>query len=272
MAAKPSSFPAADDRPEKPASRKQADYYDDPGYDYTQYWTVHTDEHAAEEIAVRRLLRGRHAALAVDIGGGHGRLSALLAHYAERVILADPSGRQLAQARQRLHGNARVELRKLAAADLQLATGSVGLALMVRVVHHLPDPAPELAELARVLAPDGCAVIEMANYAHFSNRLRHLLRGRKLPLKPVDVHGADTTGWCPDSIPFVQHNPYTLMRQLAHAGLKVERILSVSNLRGRRIEQLLPPRLRLTLERRLQAPLGRSFFGPSIFFLVRKAE
>ena len=268
MGAKPSSFPA--DQPDRPPEQKRADYYDDPGCDYAQYWQQRAYEHAAEEIAIRRLLRGRHAVLAVDIGGGYGRLSALLAHYADRVIVAEPSSRQLEQARLRLHGNAAIEFRKLAADDLQLPAGTVGLALMVRVVHHLPDPAPELAELARILSPEGCAVIQMANYAHIGNRLRYMLRGRKLPLKAVNVTAPDNQR--PDSVPLVNHNPYTFMRQLAHAGLRVERVLSVSNVRGRRVRRLVPPRLLLAIERQLQAPLGRRFFAPSIFYLVRKAE
>ena len=42
---------------------------------------------------------------------------------------------------------------------------------MIRVMHHLPDPAAELAEISRVLSPEGYAVIEVANYSHARNRV-----------------------------------------------------------------------------------------------------
>lgn len=41
------------------------------------------------------------------------------------------------------------------AARLPLADGSVGLVWMIHVLHHLPDPAGVLAEIRRVLLPDG---------------------------------------------------------------------------------------------------------------------
>jgi SAM-dependent methyltransferase len=44
-------------------------------------------------------------------------------------------------------------------ARLPLATGSVGLVWMIHVLHHLPDPPAVLAEVRRVLRPDGHLVL-----------------------------------------------------------------------------------------------------------------
>ncbi len=58
-------------------------YDDDPGYDYRSYWPGREYEHAAEELAVGRLLGRRRFARGVDVGGGYGRLSMVLTRYAQ---------------------------------------------------------------------------------------------------------------------------------------------------------------------------------------------
>jgi hypothetical protein len=68
----------------------------------------------------------------------------------------------------------------------------------------------------------------------------------------------------------VNHNPNTVIRQLQHANLKVVATLSVSNLRSTRLKKMLPKGVMLSAEKALQRPLASMYFGPSIFFLVRK--
>jgi len=250
--------------------RRRADQYNDPGYNYQQYWEGREYEHAAEELAIKRLLKGKHFKTAADIGGGYGRLCLLLEKYADKVVLAEPSLQQLDLAKHFLRGHPEIERRLMQADELQFADGSVDLITLVRVLHHLPDPEAELGEIARVLAPDGCAVIEVANYAHMRNRLKHLVRGKRMPVKPVDIRSAEHRG--KDEVPFVNHNPKTLLRQLEHAGLRVDRTLSVSNLRSGTLKKRLPLEAMLAAENLLQMPLSYVYFGPSIFFLVRKAK
>lgn len=252
----------------KPAKRR-ADQYNDPNHNYLRYWDGRDYEHAAEEIAIRRLLGKRHFKHAVDVGGGYGRLCVLLEQFADNVTLAEPSQQQLDIAKEYLKDHPNIERKMMQADDLKFKDGSIDLLTMIRVMHHLPDPAPEFAEIARVLSPDGYAIIEVANYTHARNRIKHLLRGKRLPLEPVDIRSeANRTE---DEIPFVNHNPETVIKQLAHAGLKVERTLSVSNLRSPALKKIMPLPLMLTLERHMQPLLASSYFGPSIFFLVRKA-
>lgn len=247
---------------------RRADQYNDPGHNYLRYWEGREYEHAAEEIAIRRLLKGRHFGLAVDIGGGYGRLSLLLGGYADKVVLAEPSQQQLDMAEDYLKGHPEIEMKQMQADDLKFADGSVGLVTMVRVMHHLPDPVFELAEIARVLSDDGYAIIEVANYTHMRNRIKFMLKRQKLPVKPVDIRSPEHQR--EDEIPFVNHNPKTVMRQLSHAGLQVRRVLSVSNLRSPKLKQKLPLKVMVGMERALQVPLAPALFGPSIFFLVKK--
>ena len=251
-------------------THKRADQYNDPNHNYLRYWDGRDYEHAAEEIAIRRLLKGRHFKTAVDIGGGYGRLCLLLQHYADRVVLAEPSRQQLDLAKDFLRDYPKVERRLMQADDLQFPDGSVDLITMIRVMHHLPEPTDELKEIARVLSSDGYAIIEVANYSHMRNRIKHYLQGKRLPAKPVDIRSdAHRTK---DEIPFVNHNPKTVMRQFEHAGLRVERMLSVSNLRHPTLKRRLPLGLMLAIERTLQVPLASTFFGPSMFFLVQKIQ
>jgi ubiquinone/menaquinone biosynthesis C-methylase UbiE len=251
-----------------PKPPKKVDQYDDPEHDYVKYWEGRTYEHEAEEMAVRRLLDGKHFKHAVDVGGGYGRLSVLLKNFADEVTLAEPSHKQLQVAEDYLHDHPDINRRTMAAHALDFSDDSIDLVTMIRVIHHLPDPTEELHEIARILSPDGYAVIEVANYSHVRNRLKHLVRHKKLPKHPVDIRSASKR--LENEVPFVNHNPKQITQQLAQAGLRVERILSVSNLRNAGLKKLMPKRVMLAIEGVLQPTLARSYFGPSVFFLVRK--
>lgn len=249
---------------------KKADQYNDPNHNYLHYWDGREYEHAAEEIAIRRLLKNMHISAAADIGGGYGRLSKMLTEYAEKVVLLEPSQKQLDIAKIYLKDTPRVE-RKLGQANpIDLKDESMDLVTMIRVMHHLPDPSEEFKEIHRVLRKNGKLILEVANYAHGRNRVMHLLRGKKLPLKPVDIRSEKMRG--EDVIAFVNHNPSTVVKQLAHAGFKVEKVLSVSNLRNQNIKKILPKNLMLQLEKIMQPTLAKTYFGPSVFFLVKKAK
>jgi hypothetical protein len=70
----------------------------------------------------------------------------------------------------------------------------------------------------------------------------------------------------------VNHNPRTVIKQLAHAGFKVKKTLSVSNLRSPVLKKIVPKSGMLALENLMQAPLAKTYFGPSTFFLIQKAQ
>ena len=252
------------------ASKKRADQYNDPNHNYLKYWDGRDYEHAAEQMAIKRLIKGKKFKHAVDVGGGYGRLCVLLEKYADKVTLAEPSQQQLDIAKDFLKDHPRIDQKLLQADDLKFKPGSVDLLTMIRVMHHLPDPNPEFKEIARVLSDDGYVILEVANYMHIRNRVKHATKGKKMPTTPVDIRSAENQR--DDEIPFVNHNPHTVMKQLAHNGLKVERILSVSNLRSPSLKKVVPRRVMLAVEGILQPTLSSTFFGPSVFFLVKKAK
>jgi ubiquinone/menaquinone biosynthesis C-methylase UbiE len=249
-----------------PNSPKKADQYDDPTYSYLEYWNGRAYEHRAEVMAIKRLLSGKHYKTALDIGGGYGRLTAMLSDYADKITLAEPSQQQLDIAKTYLADHPYIERKLMQADKLDYPDASIDLITMIRVMHHLPDPLPELKEISRVLSLDGVAIIEVANYMHARNRVKHIVSRKPFPVSPVDIR----TDKVADDIPFVNHNPYTVIKQLKQAGLKVERILSVSNLRSPSLKKIVPLSVMLAFEGILQPTLAKTFFGPSVFFLVKK--
>jgi SAM-dependent methyltransferase len=221
-------------------------------------------------MALSRLLQGRRFGHAVDVGGGFGRLTVVLHDYADRVTLADPSHRQLRFAERYLQRYPAVDKRLIDAAHWDFEDASVDLAVMVRVLHHVPHPVNELSEIARILTVEGCAIIEAANVLHAVNRVRYWRNGQRVPMTPVDIRSEVNRR--PNIVPFVNHHPVTLTRQLAACGLRVKRVLSVSNLRHPALKRVMPERLMLAAEYALQVPLAPLRFGPSIFFLASKTD
>lgn len=252
-------------------THKRADQYNDPKHNYQDYWQGRDYENEAEKIAIKKLLKGQHFKHAVDVGGGYGRLSVLLSSYADKVTLAEPSQQQLDIAKDFLKDYPKIE-RKLSQADnLEFASGSADLITMIRVMHHLPDPKAELQEIHRVLSEDGIFILEVANYMHFRNRIKHFIKYKPIPKEPVDIRSA-VNKKSKDEIAFVNHNPKTVIKQLAHAGFKVEKVLSVSNLRLPGLKKIAPMAGMLAVERILQPTLAKTYFGPSVFFLAKKAQ
>jgi SAM-dependent methyltransferase len=246
---------------------RRTSIYNDPLFNYAQFWTGRDYEHQAEVAALRRLLGGRRYRHAADIGGGYGRLAVILTKHADRVTLADPSTQQLALSHQVFPGQP-FERQLADAARLPFPDASIDLALLVRVLHHLPEPDPELAELSRILRVGGHAIIEAANSAHAGRRLTALLRGQCIPADPVDIRSEDARQR--GTAPYVNHHPRTIIRQLAAVGLHVRQALSVSNFRHPLAKALIPHRALLAVERAAQRPLAGFHFGPSTFLLLEK--
>jgi ArsR family transcriptional regulator len=94
-----------------------------------------------------------------DLGCGTGQVSAALAPFVARIVAVDESAAMLQAARKRLHQYGNVDLRRGDLEALPIADHELDAAVMMLVLHHLPDPARALAEIARVLAPGGRVII-----------------------------------------------------------------------------------------------------------------
>jgi len=104
----------------------------------------------------------------LDIGCGNGRHTEILAEHCGRAVGLDLSRELL------LLGGDRLDRETSAlvqgdAARLPLEADTVGFGLYVATLHHLPDRetrVASLSELARVLAPEGRALVSAWSTAH----------------------------------------------------------------------------------------------------------
>ena len=108
--------------------------------------------------------------VAMDVGCGNARHAEVLATTADRVLALDASRGLLRTARERAtERDFDADLLQGDAARLPVREGVVDLAVYVATLHHLRPRATRvdsLDELARVLAPDGRALVGVWSTAH----------------------------------------------------------------------------------------------------------
>ena len=90
-----------------------------------------------------------------DLGAGTGHVVLSLAPHVRRVIAIDDSPGMLEAASLHLAGVSNVELRHGRLEALPMDDGTLDVALLILVLHHLPEPQRVFAEVARVLKPGG---------------------------------------------------------------------------------------------------------------------
>src|SRR5262245_14587713 len=94
-----------------------------------------------------------------DLGCGTGKVSEWLGLFAEQVIAVDASKEMLQAAKNHLAGQKHIELRHGSLEKLPIANGELDVALMMLVLHHVPEPKRVLLEAARTLKPGGRLLI-----------------------------------------------------------------------------------------------------------------
>lgn len=139
-------------------------------YDRIASHFAQTREYAWPEVEA--FVAGRSATRALDVGCGNGRHTEALAARAETVFGVDLSrgllDEAVARARERGFDDAAAFVHGDAAA-LPLRDDAVDLAVYVAALHHLSPRerrVESLNELARVLAPDGTALVSAWSTAH----------------------------------------------------------------------------------------------------------
>ncbi len=115
-----------------------------------------------------------------DLGCGTGQVSAALAPFVARVVAVDSSAAMLQAARRRLQGLDNVDLRRGEIESLPIDDERLDAATLMLVLHHLPEPARALVDVARVLKPRGRVVIvDMLPHdrEHYRQQMGHVWLG-----------------------------------------------------------------------------------------------
>jgi ubiquinone/menaquinone biosynthesis C-methylase UbiE len=123
-----------------------APFYDEPGNQLLEM----------EEPIVREILDGLPVGVALDAACGTGRHTAYLASLGHEVIGVDTSPEMLARAREKVPEGT---FHEADIHDVPLADDSVDLVVCAIALSHVPDLGQALAELVRVLRPNGHLVI-----------------------------------------------------------------------------------------------------------------
>ena len=121
-----------------------------------------------------------------DLGCGSGNLVAELAPSVKRVIGVDNSPAMLKAAKHRTAGFSSVDLRRGDLAKLPIESASCDAALMVLVLTYVAQPKAAVAEMARILKPNGRGVI-VDLLPHDRDDFRRQLGQMSLGLEPLKL-------------------------------------------------------------------------------------
>jgi len=94
-----------------------------------------------------------------DLGCGTGQTSEAVAPFVARVVAVDRSSEMLQAAKRRLRDQPNVDIRRGELEALPIVAEELDVAIMMLVLHHVPDPLAVLRETARVLRPGGRLVL-----------------------------------------------------------------------------------------------------------------
>lgn len=170
-----------------------------------------TDSMTRRRAWIRDLLAPERGESVLSIGTGPGYEAAGLAPAVGEtggVLGIDPAPPMLAAARERCAGSPQVSLARGDATALPVADGAVDAALAVQVYEYVPDLDAAFAELARVLAPGGRAVVFDSDWTTMTYNVVDEARSERI-LRAFDAH-------CPH--PRIAR---TIDRRLTDAGLRV---------------------------------------------------
>ena len=129
---------------------------------------------------IRRMIAGQPEDTILEVGCGGGHVLQLFPE--SNLTGVDVSGEMLHKARRNLQGY-RVQLLKGQLDDLDLPDASFDKIICTEVLEHTMDPERILAQIQRLLRPDGWAVVTFPNDA-LVNRLKGLIRRSGLTVLP----------------------------------------------------------------------------------------
>ncbi|MBD3867433.1 MAG: metalloregulator ArsR/SmtB family transcription factor [Acidobacteria bacterium] len=115
-----------------------------------------------------------------DLGCGTGLMAEAVAPFVKQVHAVDDSEAMLVAAEKRIGPRNNIRLYQAALESLPLSDNSLDAAIMILVLHHLPDPDAALAEVRRAVKPGGrILIVDMVPHerAEFEENMGHVWLG-----------------------------------------------------------------------------------------------
>ena len=242
--------------------------YNDKNYDYTKYWDGRDYENASEFIALEKLLPNVYdqSKKVIDVGGGFGRLLPIFKKRFGVIYIFDYSKKLLGTAEENaeklgikittINGDVN-EISSLVDSKFDCVT-------MIRVSHHLGDLEKVFLQIREILNENGVFILEVANKIHFKSLITNVIKGN------FEYLNKDSVSVATKDVTFLNHHPKRVEEILNKCGFKIEKKLSVSNLRHPFFKKYIPFKILIFLEKVMQKNGAHMYFGPSIFYKIRK--
>jgi ubiquinone/menaquinone biosynthesis C-methylase UbiE len=162
------------------------DYFADVAAEWDNIRASYFTE-AMRDAAIARARLTADAVVA-DVGTGTGFMIQGLAPHVARVYGFDESPQMLAVARRNLAAFDNVELHEAGGEALPLPDDGLDAVFGNMYLHHVPDPAAAIHELARVLRPGGQLLLTDLD-SHDQEWMREAMADRWLGFERGDVRG-----------------------------------------------------------------------------------
>jgi ubiquinone/menaquinone biosynthesis C-methylase UbiE len=235
-------------------------YDDDVAAEYAVYDAL------VLEPLLDRIAAATPGAAALDLGCGTGAVTARLASRGFRVTAVDHSPAMIDVAREKLAAaglESAVDFRVAEITTLPFADGSFDVVTCQRVLHHVPGADRAVAEVRRVLKPDGTfylsdSVTNTSRWLRTARELWHRVTRRRSPSADIDEFLDEHE---------VQRSASDLYRLLGEAGLERQDAVFFNHVG---LRDVLPPRLRRLVIRALSFP-GRRRSGDLIFITAKSS-
>ena len=248
---------------------KKSDY---ENYDYREFWedNKRAYEDASERMAIGRLFKTvQKSGAIIDIGCGYGRLFNEYRDF-DTIIMMDYSLNNLKNTKNTVLDYLKQDRKEFdkvyfVAADAQnlpFKNDIFDAAISVRIVHHLASPEKFISETGRILKNKGLFILEFANKRNLKNILKFL--SGKLKQSPFSSEPYMVGETIQDN------HPSVIINSFLKNNLKINKIISVSNLRVGFLKRKLKPGSLLRLEKILQGLFSFCRLGPSIFIKAFK--
>lgn len=140
--------------------RAAAEYFAEHAEEWDAIRSLHVPEVHVEGVMLA-MLEGLPLGRLLDVGTGTGRMAALFGEAATSVVAVDRSADMLRLARAKLPADDSGKFRLMVGDfnGLPMDDGSIDTVIMHQVLHYAQAPDRAVAELARVMAPGGTAMI-----------------------------------------------------------------------------------------------------------------